>query len=107
MESSGELTSHLTAGAAIVYGLQWLKDAGWCPWLTSDTKTINRVLSLVLAAMASAGINFMYDASLEGGTLVIHGLSFSTVAHTLWEVFKQFTAQQMIYDGVVQKSGAK
>lgn len=67
METSAELTSHLTAGAAIVYGIQWLKDAGWFPWLTADTKTVNRLVSMALAAVAALGINWAYDASIEGG----------------------------------------
>ena len=107
METSGEITSHLTTGAAVVYGIQWLKACGWFPWLTSDTKQVNRAVSAVLAAIAAVGINWAYDASVDGGTLIIHGLSWSALATGAWEWFKQFTTQQLIWDGVVGPSKQK
>ena len=101
METNGELSTHLTIGAVIVYALQWLKSAGWFPWLTADTKSISRLVSIGLALVAAIGINWSYDPA--SGDLLIHGLRWSTVLLTGWETLKQFCTQQMIYDGVVQK----
>jgi len=105
MESSGEITTHLTSGAVVVYVLEWLKGAGWFPWLTASTKTLNRFLSALTAAGVALGIHLTYDA--QTGTAVITGLTAGTIALTFWEWLKQFITQQMIYDGVVQKSGGK
>ena len=43
METGPELTAHLTTGAVIVYSLQWVKTAGWFPWLSGDTKGLKPV----------------------------------------------------------------
>lgn len=97
-ESGQELTAHLTTGAAVVYGIQWLKSQGWCPWLTEHTGAANRVVSLGGAIIAVMGITFSYDPSVGGD---IHIPALSVLLAGAWEVVKQFTAQQLIWDGVV------
>lgn len=104
MEHGAELTAHITTGAAIVYAIQWTKQSGLIPWLTVDTKILNRVLSAVLAALAAAGITWTYSGG--EGTLIITGLTGPALVAGFWEWFKQFTMQQLIFDGVVQKSGS-
>ena len=101
MESGNELTAHMTTGAAIVYAIQWLKQAGWFTWINADTKTINRVVSAVLAAVAAVGINWTYQADVDNGTLILTGVSWTAILGAAWEWLKQFSLQQMIFDGVV------
>ena len=101
METSSEVLSHLTAGAMVVYFIEWAKKSQLTPWLTFDTKRLNQITSALLAAIAVVGISYSYDPSADGGTLIIHGLSWSSVAAGFWEWAKQFTAQQLIFDGVV------
>ena len=99
----GELTAHLTTGAVIVYFIEWMKKAHWIRTFTPDTKTLNRVTSLILAGVASLGINWTYDPQV--GQLVITGLTWSAVAMAAWEFVKQFVTQQLIFDGIVAKKG--
>lgn len=102
MESGNEITAHLTTGAMIVYGIQFLKTQGWCPWVAEHTVAVNRVLSVGGAVIAVMGITFSYDPAV-GGTIQIPALA--TLLTGAWEVLKQYTTQQILYDGVVQKSG--
>lgn len=103
-ESSGELSSHLTSGAVIVYLIEWLKRTRLAPWISDYTGTLNRVTSALLAAIAVLGITWAYDAAT--GDLVIHNLRLATILVFAWEWAKQFVLQQVLYDGIVQKSGS-
>lgn len=98
MESGNELTAHLTTGAVAVYMIEWLKRQEWCPWLDVDTGTVNRIVSLGAAVIAVMGISFTYDPQV-GGT--IHIPSLAVLMAGAWEVAKQFTTQQLLWDGVV------
>ena len=95
--------SHLTAGAVVVYALQWLKAAGWCRWVTQDTKTLNRSLSAVAAALIAFGISATGDAT-AGWTISIPPAQ--ALIAGVWEWVKQFVVQQLVWDTAVQKSGA-
>ena len=101
METGSEVLSHLTAGAMVVYFIEWAKKSKLTPWLTFDTKRLNQITSALLAAIAVIGITYNYDPTIGGGTLVIHGLSWSALATGVWEWAKQFCTQQLLFDGVV------
>lgn len=107
METGGELTAHITTGAAIVYIIEWMKRSRLTPWLDIDTGTLNRITSALLAAIAAIGINWQYDPLIDGGTLIIKGLSWTAVGMGAWEWFKQFTMQQLIFDGIVDAKRVK
>ena len=102
MEPMSDLTAHLTTGAVVVYGLEWLKRAGWCRVMTADTGALNRLVSALAAALMAFGISATGDAT-TGWT--IHVPSVAVLITGLWEFSKQFVVQQLVYDGIVQKSG--
>lgn len=102
MDGMSDAMSHLTAGAVVVYALQWLKAANWFPWITNNSKVLNRVLSAIAAALIAFGISATGDSS-SGWT--IHVPPLMVLLLGVWEWVKQFVAQQLIFDGVVQKSG--
>jgi len=93
-----DITAHVTTGAVIVYLLEWLKRSGWCP-LTTETKHLNRLLSGLLAVVAALGIQWSYDPATGG---VIHLPALAMLVTSGWEVIKQFTVQQLIWDGIVE-----
>lgn len=103
-ESPNELTAHLTTSAMVVYGLETMKSQGWFPWITCDSKTMNRVVSAVLAAAVAFGISATGDMN-TGWT--IHIPMASALLPAIWDWAKQYSLQQVIYDGVVQKAGSK
>lgn len=97
-EGGNEVMSHITTGAVVVYFIQWLKSQGWCPWLDTHTGLANRIVSLGGAIIAVMGITFTYDPSVGGD---VHIPALTTLIAGAFEVAKQFTAQQLIWDGVV------
>lgn len=96
-----DFTAHLTLGAVAVYALEYVKSAGWCPWITQDTKALNRLLSVAMAIISAMGISISYNPSL-GGTIQIPALSVLLLG--VWEVVKQTATQQLIYDGITGKA---
>ena len=101
MES--DITAHLTIGAVIVYAIERLKSLAWVRWITPDTKILNAWLSATLAAAAAVGISVTFDPT--GGVLTITGLTLQGTLTGIWEWLKQYAVQQLLYDGVIQKSG--
>ena len=81
-----------------MYGIQWLKSQGWCPWVSEHSGAVNRVVSLGGAIIAVMGITFTYDPSVGGD---IHIPALATLLTGAWEVAKQYTCQQLLWDGVV------
>lgn len=102
MEPMSDITAHLTTGAVVVYGLEWLKRAGWCRLVSADTGALNRLMSGVAAALMAFGISASGDATTGW---VIHVPSVAVLIAGLWEFSKQFVVQQLVYDGIVQKAG--
>ena len=102
MEGTEEVMTHLTTGAVVVYGIQWLKQISWFKWLSDDTGMVNRVASAIAAAGIAFGISATGDAS-TGWVITIPSLT--VLAGGGWEFVKQFMVQQVLYDGVAQKAG--
>jgi hypothetical protein len=100
MENPGEITAHFTSAAAIVYGIEYLKQWGAFSWITTDSKKLNRIISAIVALVVSLGITFQYNKTT--GDLIIHNLTLTTLG-VLWDWAKQYLAQQVIYDGVIAK----
>ena len=96
-----DFTAHLTLGAVAVYAIEHAKSSGLVPWMTADTKTLNRLVNLITAFITSIGIGYTYDAT--AGTLVVSGLTLSSLALGLWELTKQYVVQQVLYDTVIQR----
>lgn len=104
----GELSAHLTSGAVIVYLIQHLKGARWCPWLTPDSTTLAALVSAVSAAAVAFGINWTFQPASPGdtaGVLTIQIPTFAALLRGVWGWLVQFTSQQLIYDGVIQRAG--
>jgi len=96
-----DFTAHLTLGAVAVYAIEHAKSSRLIPWMTVDTKALNRIASVALAFATSIGIGYTYDS--DAGTLVLSGLTLSSLALACWEWVKQYVVQQVLFDGVVAK----
>lgn len=60
----------------------WLKKSKWCPWITTETAKVNRVVMILLSGLGTLGIHFTY--SHTAGTLLITGLTWATFGAGLW-----------------------
>ena len=101
MESVAELALHAKLVLAVPYLIEALKKTPLCPWLTAETKQLNRLLSAGLALISTLGISYAFDSS--AGQLIISGLTVSGVFHGLIEWVGQFAAQQFIFDSAIAK----
>lgn len=101
------LGSQLTLSATIVFLIQLLKSAKWFPWLRAHTDRLNRIVALGLSGVAAIGIHTAYDASLDGGTLVISGIGIAAIAHGLWEWLQSYALQEFVYRAGVKSVPAQ
>ena len=93
-----DVAAHITSSAMLVYGLEYLKRAGWCRFITAETAILNRVVSFTYALAMALGITLTGDAA-AGWTATIPPLS--VLLSGAFEALKQFTSQQLIWDGIV------
>lgn len=100
-----ELLSQLTSSAMVIYFLQTLKKSSWFPWLTAETKTLNRLVGFLGAGLTAVGIHFAFD--VQQGQLLITGLTFSGLLHGAWHWAQQYALQQLAYDAAVASKGGK
>lgn len=87
-------------GIVVVYLMEMVKRLRVVPWITQETRRLNRVLALVVAAAAAIGIHFSFDAS--AGVLTVSGLTLQGVLHGLYEFAKQAAMQQFAYDVAIE-----
>jgi hypothetical protein len=98
-ESTPELAAHATSALAVVYAIEFLKTK--VPWLpiTADTKKINRVLSLILAALTTVGITWHYEP--DAGRLIVENLTTANLWMAGGHLLQQFLLQQVAYDKLI------
>lgn len=99
---ASDFMTHLTSGAAVVYIIEGLKASGRVPWLTADTKTVNKMASAIAAACLAFGITATGDASTGW---IVQIPSATVLLSGVWHWLEQWVIQQGYYDLVAQKSG--
>ena len=93
------LGANFIVGIVVVYLLEALKRLKAVPWITQETRQLNRALSLAIAAAAAVGVHATFDP--DAGALTITGLHLRSILHGLWEWAKQAGLQQGFYDAVI------
>jgi len=101
MNPEGVILSTGTSAVIIALLVQWLKTAPWFPWLSTlpGYGRINLAVSAFLAALASFGVQFAYNA--EAGTLIISGLTVAGLVSGAWHWLTQLAAQHVVYQAAV------
>lgn len=101
MEQNLMLTQ-LTASGIVVWIMQKLKGAKSVPQVNDGSDTINRVLALIFATLAAAGITYGYTWEAGTFTLTVTGITVSSVASFLWHVLSGLVTQELIYRTAVK-----
>lgn len=102
-----EILSQFTASAMTAYAIEWLKRSQYFPFITAETKTVNRVLSAIGAALTAFGIHTAIEGSSGAGWHVTIAIpSTVLLLHAVWDWAKAFVLNQAVFDGVIQKAGA-
>ena len=97
-----QVLSQVVMAWVVTQAIQRLKRWKDLPWMTARTDTVNRIVGIILAFFASLGIMFTFDP--EAGTLVVSGLTLSTVLAGVWTWVQQVVLQQIIYRGAVKET---
>jgi hypothetical protein len=91
----------LAFGAMAPFVLQWLKNAKWFPFLNQWSARWWKVLVSGIVALCTAlGLSYSFDPVV--GRLIIDGLTWTNVAHSLLAFALSFGAQQAMYSGVIK-----
>lgn len=90
-----QLTSQFVLASVVSWIIQWVKDHPGLEWMDQYTPRLNRAVSILLAAVAVLGLQWTYDAVT--GTLIVTGLTVTSITTAGWEWFKQFVLQETVY----------
>lgn len=91
--TSNILATQLTAAAVSAYLMRLIQKWAKLPWITEHTAGINAAFRAVVSLAATLGISFTWDGTAH--TLLISGLTFSTIAIGLWHWLGQFSFTHM------------
>jgi hypothetical protein len=98
-----ELASQITTGAAVVWLIQYLKNANWFPWLRIDTDVLSRIVAVILAAASASGIIVAYGWANSTLTFSASGLTPEHAFQFLWKIATSLTIQELVYRTAVKK----
>jgi hypothetical protein len=87
--------THFGSTLAVIGGIQWLKNSRWFPFLQSGAKIANRWASIIAALAVSVGIHYTWNP--QDHSLLLTGLSLSTIGIGLFHVATQFFYQETGY----------
>lgn len=93
------LATQVTVSAIVVAFIQWLKASKYFPWITAGTKTLNRVLSVLLSLVQAIGIHMAWNHGAVPGSyeMEVTGLTLMGVATAAWAIVKSFVMNELIY----------
>jgi hypothetical protein len=92
-------------GILCAYVIEVLKQSKLFPWLTAESRTLNRWLGIVIALGVSLGISAHYDGSQ--GSLLIGGLNPGDLMHNGLHALGQWAVQQYSYDSAIAPQNAR
>lgn len=89
----------------VAQAIEALKRASWFPWLQAHQKRALRVINVLSAGLASAGVVWAWSPDVPG-RLVIDGLTWQNLASLLGAWVTQAGLQQGAYTGLIARHGA-
>ena len=97
-----QVLSQIVVAWVVTQAVQWAKRASGLPWISAKTDTLNKIVGIVLAFFSSLGIIFTFDP--QAGTLLVTGLTLTTLLTGIWTWVQQVVLQQIIYRGAVKET---
>lgn len=89
------------SSAIVVWIMQVIKKSKWLNFVQEGKPLLNRTISIVGALGFHLGIHEAWNASNH--SLLITGLSFSSVLTFLWQWANHFAMQEVVYQAAVNK----
>lgn len=96
------LSNQVLISAVGVWVLERLKRASWFPWVTAQSDRAQRWAAVLIALVATAGIQVTFES--DAGVLTVTGLTLTNVAHFASRALKTFVFQELIYRSGVKQS---
>jgi hypothetical protein len=94
-----QLATQASVAVLVSYALQWIKQSKWFPFITTETQTLNRWISAVVAFASGLGIFFTWNHT--AGTLTIAGLTAANLLHAGTGMIQQWLFQHAAYRTLV------
>ncbi len=98
------MQDQFSLGFLSVWIIQRLKAMKWIPFINDDTTGLNRLLSAIAAAAASAGLTFHYDPT--GGVMTLAGLTLTSAVSFVLAIVWQGAIQEGLYRGLFKKKNS-
>jgi hypothetical protein len=98
------LTTLAVSGTSVAV-LNWIKASPWFPWITKEKVKLLRVLSALSALAAGTGIHWVWTTTDH--SFAVSGLTAANVLALCMAIYKQFVANEVIYQMTKRTSDPK
>lgn len=91
MDATTLLSSQLGAAAGTAYIVNFLQKSSYFSWISTHTKTINKVVRATLALAVTIGITYVWAPATGGAhVLTLNIPSWIDLGHGTWHWFCQY-----------------
>ena len=95
MQMDDIIGAQFTASAIIVWGINRLKNAGWCSFISAESDKLNRLIAIVAAILVGLGVHAEFDQA--AGILTVTGLTAQGLIHNSLACVQSFATQQCLF----------
>lgn len=98
------LMTQATFAFLAVRALEWVKRAKQIPWVSRESRKLNRALAIVLAFLAQHGVHVLWHADWTAGNFgfSLSGLTPAVLGLIAWGTLKSYVAQQLFFQTTVR-----
>ena len=91
------MSEQVSLAVVVSYLIERAKHSNWrlFSWMSTKTDRVNRMLAVLGALAATAGLHFAFE--MQEGVLTVSGLTGGNLQHFGWEAFKAFVFQETAY----------
>jgi hypothetical protein len=104
MDNNVVLTTLAVSGTSVAV-LNWIKASPWFPWINREKVKLLRALSALSALAAGSSIHWVWTATDH--SFAISGLTLANVLALGAAIYKQFVANEVIYQMTKRTSDPK
>jgi hypothetical protein len=104
LDNNVVLTTLAFSGTSVAV-LNWIKASSWFPWINKEKVALLRSLSALSALAAGTGIHWIWTATDH--SIAISGLTAANILALGAAIYKQFVANEVIYQMTKRTSDPK
>lgn len=98
------LMTQATFAFLAVRVLEWVKRAKQIPWVSMESRKLNRGLAIGLAFLSQHGVHVLWHADWTAGNFgfSLSGLTPAVIGLIVWGTLKSYVAQQLFFQTTVR-----